>query len=199
MAVISDFIKEQLVSGGFKEPARIYSAVESKKYKTSCNYNLQNKIIKIGMAGELDLKHKDYLTFIKVAQRIIKDKPFQEIKFYIAGKGKDKDKIKNYIRKKGLENHIKMEGFIDDIRTFYSKLDILLHTARFEGLGSVIIQAMASGLPVVATRTGGIPEIIEDGKNGFLAEKTNERDVAKKLKILIGNPKIREKIGVNGK
>ena len=67
-----------------------------------------------------------------------------------------------------------------------------------EGLGLVILEAMASGLPVVASNSGGIPEIVTDKVNGFLTEEKNTEQLAEKINILLKNPELRKSMADNG-
>lgn len=77
--------------------------------------------------------------------------------------------------------------------------DVFVFPTLNDAMGIVILEAMQASLPVIATREGAIPEIIEDGVTGFLVGKHNPRQIAEKLKILVNNPEVREKMGEAGR
>jgi len=86
-----------------------------------------------------------------------------------------------------------------DIPEFMKLADILLLPSEGEGLPGVVMEAMASGLPIVSTDCVGPKEIIINGKNGFLVKQKNNEEFYKALKKLVDNPKLRIKMGKNGK
>jgi len=196
IAVISKFIEKQMLDLGFNRMETVYSAVDSKKFRIERDYS-SKKAVKAGMIGALDLKHKDFITFLKTAL-LFSDKDLR-VKFLIAGSGKDEKKIRNFIAENNLGGIVEMRGFVDDIENFIAEIDILVHTVNYEGLGTVILQAMASGLPVIATDAGGIPEIVKNGRNGFLTAKGDFKDTSRKLTELAVRPDLRERFGRAGR
>jgi glycosyltransferase involved in cell wall biosynthesis len=85
-----------------------------------------------------------------------------------------------------------------EISRHFIEADIFLSTTVYEPFGIVFVEAMAAGLPIVATKVGGIPEIVPDGKAGFLIDPNDIDDMAEKLQILIKNPVLRQKFGQFG-
>jgi glycosyltransferase involved in cell wall biosynthesis len=75
----------------------------------------------------------------------------------------------------------------------------LVLPSRTEGMGRVLIEAMASGRPVIGSNVGGIPEVIEDGRNGFLFESENVNDLADKLEKLLSKPELAKRMGEEGR
>jgi glycosyltransferase involved in cell wall biosynthesis len=108
--------------------------------------------------------------------------------------------IQKKIIESGLENSIEVYGEIspESIATFFSDADIYLSSTIYEPFGIVFIEAMATGLPIVAPSVGGIPEIIEDGKTGFLYKPDDFVTAAEKLTILINNPGLRQQMSEDG-
>ncbi|MGM0441620.1 MAG: glycosyltransferase family 4 protein [Elusimicrobiota bacterium] len=195
LVVISDFIKKQIEEAGFKSPRRIYSAVDTKKYRVKRNYRPEQKF-RVGMVGALDLNHKDFLTFIRAARKIQKEK--EGIKFHIAGTGKDRQKIADYIEKRDLAGSFVIEGFVEDMSGFFVNLDVLVHTVHYEGLGTSVLEGMAAGLPVIATGVGGLKEVVKDGETGFLVDPEDDGAVSNFLKRLLGDKNLRESMGTRG-
>lgn len=111
--------------------------------------------------------HKDYPTFLRTAEKVISADP--SVHFIIAGKGNEEKRIMKMISDLHLNANVHMLGFRDDIVDVMQSLDVFLITSATEGLGTIVLEAFAAGVPVVATRAGGIPEMVEDGVTGLLA------------------------------
>jgi glycosyltransferase involved in cell wall biosynthesis len=94
----------------------------------------------------------------------------------------------------GLDDHVIFLGFVDDPAEFLSNVDIFLSTSVTEGLPVAAIQAMASGLPLVATRCGGYEELISHRKNGLLADVGDHKVICELLTLLANNPEMRRLI-----
>lgn len=112
--------------------------------------------------------HKDYPTYLRTAAAAIKEDP--SIHFIIAGQGPEEKRIQKMIRSLRLETNVHMLGFRNDIVDVMNSLDLFLITSKTEGLGTIVLEAFAAGIPVVATRAGGIPEMVEDTVTGLLSE-----------------------------
>ncbi len=111
--------------------------------------------------------HKDYPTYLRTAAEVIKAD--STIHFIIAGQGPEEKRIRKMISALRLESNVHMLGFRNDIVEVMKSLDLFLITSKTEGLGSIVLEAFAAGVPVVATRAGGIPEMVEDTVTGLLA------------------------------
>ena len=156
--------------------------------------------------------HKDYFTFVDTAEILINASESSAsralssgstkhaLKFLIIGAdGGEEAVVKKYIEEKGLTDHFILTGFRKDIPQTLPEIDIFLFTSKEEGLGTSVIDALACGVPVVVTNAGGIPEIIQDGENGFLAPIKNASLLAEKVNYLLTNPGIRENLVQKGK
>lgn len=113
----------------------------------------------------------------------------------------DMDEICSYLERCQLDNNVLFTGSLglDDIRSLYATADIFVLPSLAEGDPLVTLEAMASGLPVIATKVGGIPNQIRDGWNGFLVDPGNEHQLSEKIKYLIDKPQEREFMGVNSR
>ncbi len=105
------------------------------------------------------------------------------------------------IRSLSLENAVKLVGEIPhrELQAFYSMADVFVLPSHYEGLGKVILEANACGVPVVASRTSGVPEIVKDGLNGFLVEPGDVADLAEKLTLLLKDVSLARKMGAEGR
>lgn len=114
--------------------------------------------------------------------------------FRIVGEGEMRPLLEEIVRKKHLAN-VELVGFrADPIREMID-FDIFVLSSLKEGFPYVILEAMAAGLPIVATRVGGIPEAVIEGKGGFLVDPGDAKGLASKIAALIGSPELRRSMG----
>ena len=150
--------------------------------------------ITVGFLGAF-VPHKDPLNLIKAAYECIKKK--KDIIFLMGGDGKLKKEAEDLIKKLELEKNVKLVGYIDDNINFLKSIDIFVLPSKEEGLGSVLIEAMAAELPLVGTDAGGIPELIEDNFNGYVVEKQNPQKLADAILKIASEKEIYEKFSKN--
>ncbi len=113
----------------------------------------------------------------------------------IISDGEDKEKLEAKIRTLGLENSVFLIGFIPEAGQYLRGVDIFVLPSLKEGLPYALMEAMAAALAVVATAVGGIPDLIADGKDGYLVAPGNAEDLAGRLKELAEDETRRRKIG----
>lgn len=140
------------------------------------------------------------VRYLVEACRILKDKGLN-FRCTIVGGGRDFDNIKKLIAALGLEDVVSLTGalFHRDIIELYKTTDIFVLPSLSEGIPVVIMEAMAMKLPVVSTNITGIPEIVGDGENGFLAEPKDPVALSEKIEYLINHPEKREDVGTKGR
>jgi glycosyltransferase involved in cell wall biosynthesis len=123
----------------------------------------------------------------------IVNKDYPGLKLKIAGTGKEISNLQTLAEDLDISNEIDFLGIVEGnkkIELLQNAL-FLICPSRYESFGVVILEAFASGIPVVATNVGGIPDIIKDGENGFLVEPANPQKLAEKIIILLNNPALR--------
>ncbi len=160
-------------------------------------YGISKEVKIIGNVAAI-ASHKDYFTFVDTAEVLLKSNT-QLIFLMIGGDGGEEALIKAYIAKKKLTDYFIYTGFRKDIPEILPELDIFLFTSKEEGLGTSVIDALACGVPVVATEAGGIPEIIQSGINGFLAPVKNAAKLAEQVERLLVDAVVTEKVIQKGK
>ncbi len=126
-------------------------------------------------------------------------KKFPNIKLVIVGEGPERKNLEALISNLDMENHVLLLGRKKEIPLLLKASNIFVLPSIREAFGIVILEAMVTSLPVIATKTGGIPEIIEHNKTGVLVEPENERALAEALKILVANPDKRILLSEEGK
>ena len=94
---------------------------------------------------------------------------------------------------------LEFEGPIEDMKKVYDRADVCVLTSDFEGTPNVLLESMACGIPVVATRVGGIPDIVEEGRNGLLSDREDVNGLTAHLCRLVENPELRQRMGREGR
>ena len=139
-------------------------------------------------------------TLIESAALVARDNP--DILFVVAGKGPSKQLIEDHIKELGIEKNTKLTGFVPDelLPVYYNAADyFVLPSASGEGLPLVLFEAMACGLPVIATAVGGTPEIVEHMKNGVLVPPMNPEAMAEALSKMLAKEELGRGIGEEAK
>ena len=122
------------------------------------------------------------------------------IRFVIAGQGKTglQERLLRLRSQLGLEEVVEFLGFEEDPAAFLANLDIFLLTSTSEGFSIATIQAMASGLPVVVTQSGGPQEIVTHDENGWMVEAGSPDAIADALDLLAGDPELIARLAAQG-
>lgn len=113
----------------------------------------------------------------------------------LAGDGPERSRLQQLATAVGLGSRIKMLGPVDDVPALFATAHLAVHPSRSESLSNTILEAMAEGLPVVATDVGGTAEIVADGQNGLLVPPNEPSFLAAKIKELLESPSLREEYG----
>ena len=180
----------------------IYDGIDLERFNSSPQsilrneYNIPSNKIIIGNVAAI-APHKDYFTFVHTA-KILVEKGFAAHFFIIGGDGGEKEKIENFIKRNTLENHITLTGFRKDITSILPELDIFLFTSKTEGLGTSILDALASNVLVVSTDAGGISEFLKHNKNALLAKPGDAKKLAKNILTLSDNPMLKIQLQTAG-
>lgn len=151
--------------------------------------------IVIGAAGRLvELKGFDYLVRAVAAVR----REFPDLRVELAGAGPFRPKLEDAVSRSGLRQHIEFLGWIDDLKPVLAGWDVFVMPSLEEGFPVAALDAMAAGLPVLATSVGGVPELIQDGKTGCLVPPGDSDALAAGLRLLLANPELRLDMGTAG-
>ena len=151
------------------------------------------------------LVEKKGIKYLIMAMKYI-TKEFSDTKLIIGGTGPNKEYLETLTKKLGLNDKVIFTGYIknSELPFYYASSDIFVLSSIVtrkgdtEGLGIVLLEAMASGVPVIGSNVGGIRDIIENNKNGFLTEPKNPEDIADKIIKLLEDEEIRHKFSMEG-
>lgn len=150
--------------------------------------NIKSDQFIILAVGELN-KNKNQITIIKAMSELLKnDKNYILI---IAGNGKKKSFLEKKIKKMGLIDSVFLVGYRTDISDFYNLASLLVSMSFREGLPMNILEAMSSGVPVVASTNRGHRELVSNNVNGLLVDPKDHYELAKKITILKNNDSLR--------
>ncbi len=151
----------------------------------------------VGMVGGF-YDRKDYVTFIEAAISILDE--FADVSFLAVGSGPNLRRIREMIPRK-YQNYILLPGQISSIESVINIFDLGVLTTNShvhgEGISNAIIEYMILGKPVIATNGGGTPEIVDEGKSGYLIDPFDSSSLAEKIKYLLTHPEISANMGRN--
>jgi len=139
----------------------------------------------VGMVACLK-PQKSPLTFVEVAARVTREVPGAV--FVIAGDGEMRPAVERRAAELGLEGRLRLLGWRRDVPNVMASLDVLLHTSLWEGLPRVLPEAIASGVPIVATSADGTSDILEDGSTGIVCAPGDIEGLAGGVRRLLRDP-----------
>lgn len=208
---VSDKVKE-VVAQNIKDKSKlvtVYDGIDLKKFnvkkltelattKTSLlrqEFNLEKDSILIGNVAALS-PEKDYITFLETSKLLITrlTKNTKKLYFFLIGKEDgSQNEIQDWLNQnQEIKDYFILTGFRNDIPIILRELDVFLFTSQNEGLGTSILDAFASKVPVVATAAGGIPESVINNKTGLLSEIKDSVSLAKNVEKVLFDKELRD-------
>ena len=112
----------------------------------------------------------------------------------MVGKGSERTRLEAGLKDLGLDNVVRFVGTTDDVPSVLAELDQFWLTSDWEGTPNVVLEAMAAGVPVVATRVGGTPEVVADGSNGLLVDRGDMDAVCQASLRLAADPQMQDRM-----
>jgi glycosyltransferase involved in cell wall biosynthesis len=121
----------------------------------------------VGSAGRL-FPVKDFSLFVDVARVVVQQG--EHIDFVLAGDGPELNMLREKVKRHGMEERFTFLGQQENMASFYEGLGVYINTSKHEGIPMSVLEAMSYGLPIVAPKVGGFPEVLDQGVHGFLVE-----------------------------
>lgn len=161
-------------------------------------YNLSDDDVAITIVGRL-APVKDHGYFLEVIAKLL-ETTHKPIKVFIVGDGSEKEHIQAIVEEINAiyPNTIFMTSWVLDIATFIQGMDIVCLTSKNEGTPVSIIEAQAAGLPVISTDVGGVRDVLENEKSGFVVKRENIETYVESLRLLVEDDVMRKKFSIFG-
>jgi len=205
IVVVSDDLKRQLLANiplDREKLRTIYNGVDLSRFYPDKNKMLREELgldetdLLVGSIGNIR-GPKGYDVLIRAAADVVQKNP--DIKFVIAGENKNSlyDELLELRNSLGLENNLFFLGFRDRVEELLNGIDIFLLSSTSEGFSISTIEAMACGVPVIATRSGGPQEIITDKQDGLLIEPGSSESISQAILYLAGTSQSKESYAGN--
>jgi glycosyltransferase involved in cell wall biosynthesis len=206
------FISQPLMAWALREGigkkekmTRIYSGIEldrfqpvseEKKMDLRRKWGLGEQDAVVGIVSKL-WDGKGHIQLLDAFRQIHRTK--KEAKLVIVGEGYRLEDLRRLVDTHGLDGSVLFAGFQADVAPLVATFDAAVLPSLFEGMGRVLLEAMAMGKPVVASRIGGIPDLVEHGVNGYLVRPGSVKDLKEALLKILNNPSLARKMGQAGR
>jgi len=194
LIAISEIVKKYLINrdkrfdsitdviyNGVNISKKNYQLEENEIDLLRIKYNVSKDDFLICLSGRFD-KQKGHLFLLDALSEKIKER--KNIKIIMPGDGILKKEVENYVSKNDLNEFVILPGFHKDIEKIIEISDLTIVPSLWEGFGLVVIESMVKKKVVLASDTGGIPEIIEHGENGYLFKTLNKTDFLEKFNFI---------------
>lgn len=204
VTVPSEYTKRQLMSWGCKRKVYVVSnGVDIERFNPEqrCE-ELRKKLCPRGEALILHVgrvtKEKRVSVLINAAERLSRDLRF---KLFIVGDGPAKKDLEALVKRKGLEDFVVFAGRVSEreLPVYYASADLFVTASTVETQGIVLLEAMASGLPVIGAKAGAIPDLVKEGENGFLFWPGNVNILAKKIEVVLDGKGMKKSMGAKSR
>ncbi len=173
--------------------ATIPNGIDTEKYHPSLNGAARPRV-RLIFVGRLSVQ-KDLPTLIAAMSQVVQQTP--DVELHIVGDGPERERLEQQVNQHHLTSHVTFRGWVgkEDIVECYQHADVFVLPSRYEGMPNVVLEAMACGLPIVATNIAGSNELVEEGVNGFLIPVSDSDALSARLTALVRNETLRQRMG----
>lgn len=205
VVAVSAAVRKNMIDNGMAEDkiSLIYGGISpvkelSPEEKSSIRrkWGIKESEIVVGIVARL-AEVKGHRHFIDAAEIISRDNT--EVRFLVAGTGPKEQELKELVRQRELEDRVIFTGFVENIYEIFNIIDINVISSLSEALCLSLIEGMCTGKPSIGTDTGGIPEVIKDGYNGYLVPVGDPLLLAEGILKLVQSPELRRAMGDKGR
>ena len=199
----SEAIRQMLVADGVSadRTATVHEGIDLQHVEAAPPVNvhetfwLPHEAPVVGNVAAL-VPHKGQRYLIEAAHRVVQEIP--DARFIVLGEGELRAPLERQVQEHHLGKHVLLPGFRTDVLGCMKSFDVFAMSSVTEGLGTSLLDAMACERAIVATRTGGIPEVVEDGVTGLLVPPRDAEALAKAIRTLLTDRALRERLGKAG-
>lgn len=204
---ISEGIRQVLLAEGLtpEQVVCVHSAVDTGRYRPRrdeelrwfrAEFGLADDEPTVAMAAQF-IARKGHRTLLAALPAVLQAQPRTRVLLF--GQGPELQAVRRLADETGHGERVLFAGFRRDLERVLPCIDVLAHPAEMEGLGVALLQAAACGVPIVAARAGGIPEVVRSGVNGELVEPGDAAALGKQLQRLLGDQALRMRYGHAGR
>jgi len=203
LIAISQAVKRYLIEETMP-PNRItcvYDGVDLRQYQPQARREAQKGVV-IGIIGQIG-ERKGHLTLLEALRGLVREQT--QIKLLIVGTEPAHsvegytERLHTFVQEHQLEPYIEFLGFRRDVPELLAQLDMLVLPSQQEPFGKIVIEAMAMETPVIASRVGGVPEIVVDGETGLLVPPQDPAALHHAIRRLLADAALRERMGKAGR
>jgi len=205
IVTVSKNLKNRLINEIKIKPEKIIhipNGVDTNKFNiyrkefTRKKFGFKKEDFIIGIVARLD-SIKNHKTLFFAFKEIVKNYP--QVKLIIVGDGPLREELKEKSYQLGIKNKVIFMGERDNVPEILKTFDIFVLPSLNEGMSNTILEAMATGIPVIASNVGGNPELVIDGETGFLFPTNDVESLVQKIKTYILYPELEQKHGYNAR
>lgn len=198
VVAVSPQVEEELLRSGLRATRlrRIANGVATSMPRAQLPTSNSRDVVTIGMATRL-VEEKGVADLLQAASQL--RNLSHRLRFVIAGDGPLREDFEAQASALGVAEGITFLGFVPDMRSFYASLDIFVLPSLREGLPMSVLEALAAGRPVIASRVGAIPDVVLHEWSGLLIEPGDTSALVSALKRLIEDPSLRTRLGENAR
>jgi len=171
----------------------LYQGIDPKDWHPQKGMSLKHPCVGLLQDAKIWEKTKEMLTLVKVMEAM------PDVMFYWAGDGPYRDKVLPVLEKHDNFKWLGSLQYPDEVRQFLTEIDVYTLISGIDMSPLTLLEAQLMEKPVIATNVGGISELMQDGKTGFLVEKQNPAEIVENLKMLITNDNQRKQMGILGR
>jgi L-malate glycosyltransferase len=177
-----------------QEISIIYNRIDTEKFLPASSDQPKKDFVITPGASRITARKG--LNFLVEAVSILAPK-YENIRLKIMGDGNERENLEKLVEKLKLKDKIQFLGRIPREKTpaYYQEASVFVLPSLNEGMSNAMLEALASGLPILATDTGGAKELVADGENGYILKMKNSKDIAEKLEGLIKDENLRKQMG----
>lgn len=170
----------------------VVNGIDLKKCMIKDDYSIKDKFTVLHI-GRFD-KQKNHISLVKGFEKFLLQCPNSQL--LLLGDGDLRDKIFDYVNKNNLNNNVKFLGLTNNVYPYLKNADVFILPSIYEGVPMTLIEAMGSAIPIIASRVGGIPDMLTDGDSALLINP-NENAISEALIKIFNSKELRIKLGKN--
>lgn len=189
--VVATAVRREIEAGGWHHRVRVVPVAVATPVRLALPAAREPEVLFVGRL----VPEKDVGTCLRVARRVLADRP--DVRFTIIGDGPLRARLEEAAGALGLTGSVRFRGAVahEELASIYERASVLLLTSTSEGFGRVLVEAALAATPAVASRVGGIPDVVEDGATGFLHTAGDAEGMAASVLRLLADADLRARLG----